>query len=61
MAMSETSDEIDCFLDNYDSESFSAVYDPDVFYRIRYQVIKEAAEKIQSFSSDGNPDIDPDI
>ena len=59
--MSETSDEIDCFLDNYDSESFSTVYESDVFYRIRYQVIKEAAEKIQSLSSDGNPDIDPDI
>ena len=54
--MSEGSDEIDCFLDNYEGEPFFDLYDSDVFYRIRYQVIKEAAEKLQSSSA-----IDPDI
>lgn len=54
--MSDLTDDIGFFLSDYDTEDPEYLYDSGDFYRRRYQMIKEAAERIQS-----PPDIDPDI
>lgn len=47
--MSDPNDELDCFLDGYAEEFFPEAYDdPDYFHKVRYRLIADAAEKVQS-------------